>query len=84
MFDFVAFDEERKDMILGLVKSGLDMIPILETISLRDQESLVNRIHSYLTAATTLLSGHATLHNSLIEHPDFMKLRKFIRSSKGA
>jgi hypothetical protein len=69
-----------RDNILTLIAIGASIIP------LADAESNIHRAtaharaaHGYFNAATALLGVFGALHNELIEHPDFIALRRFTR-----
>lgn len=66
--------------ILNLLEKGVAIIPIADAeTNRRTNETFARFAHGYLAAATDLLNYFPTLHNELIETPDFVSLRRFAR-----
>ncbi len=79
----VLVDMIARDTILDLLSKARTVADVAEaTVGLRDQERLCGRACSYLDAATTLLHAHANMHNELIEHPQFMSMRRWAREHR--
>ena len=66
--------------ILALLAAGIAPLPAVEAErNLQKQDRLALNLSGYLNAANSLLLAHPELHNELIEHPDFMTMRRIVR-----
>ena len=66
--------------ILSLLHTGVEQSRDIEAgATIREQEDRCRQTIGYLFAAEALLNAHPALHDELIEHPDFMLLRRVRR-----
>lgn len=73
--------DTARTTILHLLELGLIQANAADAApNLYPAAAFARGAHAYLSAAQNLLSiGFAHLHNELIEHPDFVTLRRFAR-----
>lgn len=71
---------DHRSIILTLLSNGVQIsTEICEASSIRNSEALARTAIGYLSAAQSILSTQPSLHSELIDHPNFIILRRLAR-----
>jgi hypothetical protein len=72
--------DKARQIIISLLTAGHEMAVLAEAeANVHRAEGHARRALAYFNAAATLLGGFGELHNEMIELPEFVGARRFIR-----